>query len=156
MHPVAANGIHTAGTLCRKQCSQPMHCPDDHSNQHTKASHLHTNIFSALLTDRSWVLKGQNKPSRTGTRPCNDLSSGTLCLLQKMPVIIYSANTVMSHSHSHKYVHEVVRIQPVIKLSWYPGVCIVIPLLRNPEYINDGTCECQHLQTADDSTHLPS
>ena len=80
----------------------------------------------------------------------NDLPSRTLCLLQEMQVIIYSAHTIVSHGPCHQYVHEVVRVQPIIKLSWYPGICTVVPLLRDPHYIDNGTCKCQHLQTAAD------
>ena len=84
----------------------------------------------------------QIKQILQGNLLCNDLPSRTLCLLQEMQVITCSANTVVSHSPCHQYVHEVVRVQPVIKLPWHPGICTVVPLLGNPHYIDNGTCKC--------------
>ena len=87
----------------------------------------------------------QLKQKKTSLR--NDLPSRTLCLLHKMQVITCCANTVVSHGPCHQYVHEVVRVQPVIKLPWNPGICTMVPLLWNPHNVDNGTSKCQHLQT---------
>ena len=75
--------------------------------------------------------------------------------MQEMKVIICCTHTVVSHCPRHQYVHEVVRVQPIIKLPWHPGICAVVPLLGNAHHIDNGTCKRQRLRTPCEVAYAP-